>query len=77
MTKRWQQVIHAIRLFAKGDGWWEIELSCGHKAAVLHGQRSPLGESCRCTYRCGEDVEEPVGAASIITEEREQTEPPG
>lgn len=50
----WQRVVAARRLYAKGDGWWAIALACGHKAMVLHGAASPLGEDCWCFWRCGE-----------------------
>jgi hypothetical protein len=53
----WQRVVNARRLYLKGDGWWEIQLECGHQCAVLHGGHSPLGELCHCTYRCGEGPE--------------------
>jgi hypothetical protein len=52
MAGKWQRVVSAARLWAKGDGWWDIELACGHRAAVLHGNASPLGEYCKCFYQC-------------------------
>lgn len=55
---KWQRVVRAARLWAKGDGWWAIELACGHQVAVLHGT-SPLGESAQCFHKCGADMKEP------------------
>jgi hypothetical protein len=66
MTERqpvkWQPVVEARRLFARGYGWWEIWLACGHGAAVLHGGSSPIGESVKC-LRCAE-------AAALATNRR-------
>jgi len=50
--KSWQHVVMATRLLAKGEGWWEIWLSCGHGAAVLHGAISPLGARVQCFHAC-------------------------
>lgn len=50
----WQRVVLAERAFLRGEGWWRIELSCGHTVMVLHGPNNPLGERCQCRYRCGE-----------------------
>jgi hypothetical protein len=51
---RWQQqVITTTPLWERGEGWWLIELACGHHFAVLHGHDSPLGERAMCARRCG------------------------
>lgn len=50
-TSRWRAVVRAKRDDSRGAGWWTIALACGHRALVLHGVDSPLGESAVCV-RC-------------------------
>ena len=51
-SRIWQRVVEATRYYEKGEGWWEIWLSCGHGATVLHGPISPLGDRVECRYQC-------------------------
>lgn len=46
--------VNADQLPSRGYGWWVIRLACGHQCAVLHGERSPLGDFAACFCRCGE-----------------------
>lgn len=39
----YQRIVHAQRLYSKGEGWWEIEMGCGHLAAACVGTASPIG----------------------------------
>lgn len=48
----YQRIVHAQRLYSKGEGWWEIEMGCGHLAAACVGTASPIGTWVHCFYRC-------------------------
>lgn len=54
MKRSYQRVIDAERLWAKGAGWWEITLACGHRVVVLHGAQTPVDEYAQCWYHCGD-----------------------